>query len=303
MRLSVTASGLLLVSASALLWSFGGTIGRFAALPDTAAVVFWRSLFGCGFLAAFMLLKDGWQQTVAGFRGLGWQGALVTLCFAVASASFIIAIQYTSIANVLLIQAAVPLIAAILGWALFAERISTSSILAIGAVGVGFSIMFGDFSGFSSEVAPEQTDSGRTVVGIAFAVCIAFFFAIATVTTRRASHIQMLPAVCLATFIAGAGAALFVSDFSVPFLKLGWLFLFGVVNLGLGLALFTLGARLIPAVLVALIGTIEPVLGPVWAWLVHAEALPMQAMVGGALVIGAVYIKIIADWLTSARQA
>ena len=52
---------------------------------------------------------------------------------------------------------------------------------------------------------------------------------------------------------------------------MGFLFAFGVVNLGLGLACFASGARCIPAAFAALLGTLETVLAPIWVWLIHGE--------------------------------
>lgn len=287
---------------SALLWSFGGALGRFAQIPDTAAMVFWRSLFGTLFLIFFMMAYYGPRKTVDQFFRLGAYGLLVALCFALASSWFIISLQYTTVANILLIQAATPLIAAVLGWLLFGDKISGTSIFAICAVLVGFAIMFLDLSFLQATSANQavqtSTDTLRNMVGVVLAIAIAIFFATATVVTRHASDVQMMPAVCIATLVATVGATFFVESFSAPTNKLAWLFLFGTANLGLGLAFFTMGARLIPAVFVALLGTLEPVLGPIWVWLIHDEELSMQAIVGGAVVLGAIYTKIMIDWWT-----
>ena len=81
----------------------------------------------------------------------------------------------------------------------------------------------------------------------------------------------MTPATCLGTLIAGTFAATQASAFAVTAADMGFLFAFGALNLGLGLAFFATGARLIPAAFAALLGTFETLLGPVWVWLVHAE--------------------------------
>jgi drug/metabolite transporter (DMT)-like permease len=63
------------------------------------------------------------------------------------------------------------------------------------------------------------------------------------------------------------------------------LFTFGALNLGLGMALFVTGARLLPASIAALIGTLEPVLAPIWVWLVHSEVPSQRTLIGGAIVV------------------
>ncbi|TIU38567.1 MAG: EamA family transporter, partial [Mesorhizobium sp.] len=89
--------GMLLVFLSALMWSFGGTIARFIHVDDSWAVVFWRSLWAVAFLVAFMVWRDGWRGTLRLFRDMGLPGLGVTLCFATASTSFIVALAYTTV--------------------------------------------------------------------------------------------------------------------------------------------------------------------------------------------------------------
>ena len=75
-----------------------------------------------------------------------------------------------------------------------------------------------------------------------------------------------------------------------------WLVLFGAINLGAGLAMFVTGARLIPAALAALVGTLEPVLGPIWVWLIHDEVPGVRTLIGGAVVFAALFVHILNDW-------
>ena len=70
------------------------------------------------------------------------------------------------------------------------------------------------------------------------------------------------------------------------------LFVFGALNLGLGMALFVSGVRLLPAAIGALIGTVEPVLGPIWVWLVHGEVPGERTLIGGAVVVLALVLHL-----------
>ena len=107
--------GALLVLGSAAVWSFGGAIARFLQVSDNWVTVFWRSVFAFGFLLAFMLYKHGALGTRQLFAAMGLAGLGVAMCFATASTCFVVALSYTTVANVLLMQAGVPLIAALLG--------------------------------------------------------------------------------------------------------------------------------------------------------------------------------------------
>jgi drug/metabolite transporter (DMT)-like permease len=273
--------GSLLVFLSALMWSFGGVIARFIDTQDNWTVVFWRSVWAAAFLIGFMLWRDGWRGTVTLFRGMGLPGLAVAACFAAASTTFIVALSYTTVANILLMQAGVPLLAALLAWILFRETVSTATWMAIAAVIAGVAIMVSESLG--GAVSP---------IGDGLALLIAVVFSIATVITRRFAHVRMTPATCLGTLLAAAFAASQASGFAVSGRDMGFLFAFGVINLGLGLAFFATGARMVPAAVAALLGTFEPLLGPIWVWLVHGEVPSARTMVGGAVVFTALIIHI-----------
>jgi drug/metabolite transporter (DMT)-like permease len=281
-----STQGVVLVASSAILWSFGGAIERFIGVDDRATIIFWRSLFAAVFLLIFLVWRDGLRQALQRITGMGLPGLLVTLCFAMASSAFVVALAYTTVANILLVQAGVPLIAALLGWLMFSERVSAATWIAIACVIIGIAIMVSE--SFTGEVSP---------VGDMFALLIAVAFAIATVTTRHAPGIGMTPAVLAGTVISCIGASFFVPKFAVSAPDFGWLFLFGAINLGLGLAVFSIGARMIPAAFAALVGTLEPILGPIWVWLIHSEVASVRTLIGGGIVFVSLFVYTLLDWL------
>jgi drug/metabolite transporter (DMT)-like permease len=183
----------------------------------------------------------------------------------------------------------VPLIAALLTWTLFREKISGATWAAIAAVIAGVAIMVSE--SFTGKVS---------ALGDGLALLISVMFAIATVITRRRAQVRMAPAVCLGTSVAACVSGLLAGHYAVSAMDLGWLIAFGAVNLGLGLAMFTTGARLIPAAVAALVGTLEPVLGPIWVWLVHNEIPSGRTLIGGAVVFAALVIHLFID---SQRQS
>ena len=211
---------MLLVFLSALMWSFGGTIARFIHLGDSWTVVFWRSLWAVVFLIAFMVWRDGWRGALRLFRDMGLPGLGVAFCFATASTSFIVALAYTTVANILLMQAGVPLLAALLAWVLFREGVSPGTWIAIAAVITGVAIMVSESLG--GAVSP---------IGDGLALLIAVMFSFATVITRRFAHVRMVPATCLGALLAGAFAASQATQFAVSARDMGFLFAFGVINL------------------------------------------------------------------------
>jgi drug/metabolite transporter (DMT)-like permease len=284
--------GFLLVFLSALFWSFGGAIARFIEAGDSWTVVFWRSFWAALFLLGFMLWRDGWRGTLQLFRGMGLPGFAVALCFATASTSFVVALAYTTVANILLMQAGVPLIAALIAWLLFRERVALATWAAIAAVIAGVAIMVSE--SFTGDVSP---------IGDGLALLIAVVFSIATVITRRFAHVRMTPATCLGTVFAALFAATQAEALAASPRDMSFLFAFGALNLGLGLACFASGARLIPAAFAALLGTLETVLGPVWVWLIHAEVPSARTIVGGTVVFVALLAHIGLEFKRQSRPA
>ncbi|MGX5831720.1 DMT family transporter [Mesorhizobium sp. 43Arga] len=282
--------GMLLVFLSALMWSFGGTIARFITVGDSWTVIFWRSVWAAAFLLLFMTWRDGWRGMLRSFRDMGLPGLAVGFCFAIASTAFVVALAYTTVANILLMQAGVPLLAALLAWVLFRERVSAVTWMAIAAVIAGVAIM-----------VSESLDGAVSPIGDGLALLIAFMFSIATVITRRFASVRMTPATCLGTLLAAGFAASQASTFTVSAADTGFLFAFGVVNLGIGLAFFATGARLIPAAIAALLGTFEPILGPIWVWLIHSEVPSGRTIIGGAVVVTALILHIGLEFKRQAR--
>ncbi|PAP95162.1 DMT family transporter [Mesorhizobium wenxiniae] len=282
--------GFLLIFLSALMWSFGGAIARFIDAGDSWTVVFWRSVWAAAFLICFMVWRDGWHGTIRLFRGMGLPGLAVAFCFATASTSFVVALAYTTVANILLMQAGVPLLAALFAWVLFRERVALATWVAIAAVIAGVAIM-----------VSESLDGAVSPIGDGLALLIAVMFSIATVITRRFAHVRMTPATCLGTMLAAAFAASQASQFGVSSSDMGFLFAFGVVNLGLGLAFFATGARLVPAAVAALLGTFEPILGPIWVWLIHSEVPSGRTILGGTVVVTALLVHIGLEFKRQAR--
>jgi drug/metabolite transporter (DMT)-like permease len=275
-------SGTLFVLGSAIVWSFGGAIARFISVDDAWTIVFWRATWGALFLLGFLLARDGLSGTIRLFQKMGLPGIGVALCFATASSTFILALSYTTVANILLIQAGVPLIAALLGRLLFGERVAPATWLAIAAVILGVVIMVSD-----------SLDTGVSLIGNALSVLIALAFATATVITRHYANVRMTPACCLGTLLSAAVSAALADGFYVSARDMGLLFTFGALNLGLGLALFATGARAVPAAVTALIGTTEPVLAPLWVWLIHNEVPSQLTLVGGSIIVLALLMHLL----------
>lgn len=284
-------AGFLFVFLAALCWSLGGVIARFIEADDPWTVVFWRSFWAAAFLLCFMLWRDGVRGTVGLFRGMGLPGLAVALCLTISTSFFVLALAHTTVANILLIQAGGPLMAALLSFLVLGVRVSGTTWAAIAAVILGVGVMVSGSLG-----------AGMSFVGDGLALAIMLAFSVATVLMRRFAHVRMTPATFLGVIIAGALAATQAGTLAVSPVDMGFLFAFGAVNLGLALAFFAIGARLIAPAYTALLATFETLLGPVWVWLVHGEVPAARTVLGGAIIFAALMVHILLELRRLARS-
>lgn len=274
--------GLLLVALAAIFWSTGGVIVRSLDTADVWTTVFWRSIFATAFLVAFIAVRDR-RQAVQVFRSMGRPGLIVGVSFATASISFVIALNLTSVANTLVILSTSPFLAALLGRISLGERVRGRSWLAMAVALSGVAIMVTDSFG------------GGTLAGDLVASLIAVCLAVATVTIRKHRHVRMTPAACLGAFLAGTVAAPLAQPLAVTGSDFGLLVFFGAIQFGTGLALFTTGARLAPAAKVALLSVLEPILGPIWVWVILGEDPGTTALIGGGVVLSSLAVYMAMD--------
>ena len=260
---------------AAVAWSTAGIFQRelSVGLGTQAAG---RALFAAVALAVFVAAGER-RNAFAACRAVGRAGLAFAACTAVASASFIAALNMTSVAHVLFIQAVSPLLAALLAWIALREPVSRRSWIAMLVALLGVGVMVG---------APTGNELGN-----ALPLLMALAFAVSIVIARRRRDVSMAPATCLAQILILLGAAPFSHPGAVGGHDLVFLIALGAGQIGLGLALLTVGARLIPAAEIATLSLLEVVLGPLWVWLAVAERPSAATLVGGAIVIAAVIVQ------------
>jgi len=281
--------GAILVLGAAFCWSSGGLIARHIDADV------WTQAAGRGFFAAvtlllFLLVRDG-RNTWSLFRALGLPGIIVACCFASASLSFVIALKHATVALILVIQSTAPFIAALIAWIWMREPPGwvRSFAMLVALFGVWQMVSGGE--------------SGGDALGITLSCIIAVAIGIATVTVRRYHTIRMTPATCLAALLIMLAGLAMREPLPVAVKDVGLLFLFGAVQLAIGLIWFSTGARLIPAGEAALLGLLECVLGPLWVWIFLDEDPGTQAIIGGSLTLAAVAGNTLYDMARAGRAA
>ena len=268
--------GQLAIVVAAVAWSTAGLAQR-ELDADPATQVAGRAVFaGLALLAVVLAMER--RGTPAAFRAMGRSGLGLAVFLAISSGSFLLALNYTSVANVLFMQAAAPMMAALLGWVLLSEGVDTRTWIALALAGAGVALM-----------AAGSLDAG--VAAVVLPLVMTASFAMVIVIARHRKDVSMMPATCASQVLVVLACAPFVSLGSVSRSDWAVLAALGVGQMGLGLAFLTIGARLIPAAQVAVISLLEVVLGPIWVWLAYGERPAAATLVGGAVVVAAVLVQ------------
>lgn len=268
-------TGALLVAGAALFWSSGGLIFRHIRGAEDWTIAFWRALFMATALVAILAVMER-GRLLSAFMRAGWRGLASGVCFGFMTTGYVLALARTSVANTMMLMAAAPLFAALLGWALLGERPRRAVWLAMATAVAGIVLMV-------------ASDLGRgAMLGNAFALLIALAAAVNVVVLRGAREVNMIPAVVIGGVLSALVSLPLADHVGAAGLNLFLIFLLGVAQLGLGAILYIFGARHLPAAETTLIALLETVLAPLWVWLALGEAPTRYGLAGGVIVLGAV---------------
>lgn len=279
--------GLVLVAGASALWSTAGIFVRMVDL-DIWTVLGWRSVFAVLALLVIVALRPPPRGDRPPLPAL-W---LVVPVAAVSMGAYVAALMLTTVANVMVVYASVPLVTAGLAFFFLGEAITGRMVAASLAAIAGVAIMAG------GALQPGH------VLGIAVALAMTLAMGLQIVLARRFPGLDMaLVNACAAALCAALGLALAATP--LPGLtELLWLAGFGISNTAIAYWLLLLGARHLPAGEAGLVSSLEVVLGPLWVWMLFAEIPSGGAFVGGALVLVAVVSYLLAEAaLPSVRPA
>ncbi len=262
-----------------LFWSFGPYVVRHI---DEAQQVPWQYLFTRGIvifiiLNLFLYLEEG-KDFFYNYKKIGISGLIGGVGLGIAMISFIYSITNTSAAVTLLCLAAMPFITALLGFMFLKEEISTNVWVAISIATVGIIIM-----------AIDNT-SNNTVIGLVFGLLSSIGFAVFSTTLRWKKDTPKFTTVAIAGLFCClfSGAMIVFNDLN--FLSTGKnhaLFATHGTLVCLGLILYSIGSKHIPAAELTLLSLTEVVGGIFWVWLplLGINEIPSQSTVIGGFFI------------------
>jgi len=263
--------GIGLVIVSAIVFS---TAGIFARGVETAAwdIVFWRGVAAAVFTIGYLMFRGTLSAEIAAFKG---PALVVTLIGAAGTAAFIPAFKLSSVANVALIYASSPFIAAGLAWIIVGERPTRTVLIASLKVLLGVLL-----------IVSHSLETGGVLGDLLALVMTLMMSGMMVVYRMYPDTTAALPA-ALSSFVLLPFAMVFGEPIGVSQGELPVLVLFGLV---FAVASVTLseGARRLPPADTALLSVLETPLAPLLALLVLHEMPGTRVLVGGGIILAAV---------------
>ena len=267
------------VLVAGILWSFGPYVVRHI---DQAATVPWQYLFTRGLvifilLNVYLFFEEGISFT-KNYKKIGISGVIGGLGLATAMITFIWSITHTTAAITLICLAAMPFITALLGFLFLKEEISLNVWIAISIASVGILIM-------------SISDSEKhSTIGLVTGLASAIGFSVFSVSLRWRKETPKFTTVALAGLFCFLISSAVLFNNNMNFLsssKNESLFALHGTIVCLGLILYSIASKNIPAAELTLLSLTEVIGGIFWVWLpwLGINEIPStNTIIGGFLI-------------------
>ncbi|WP_100640865.1 DMT family transporter [Marinobacter salexigens] len=267
------------ILAAVLAAVFMGTIGAISVYADVSAetVTFYRLFIGAVLMGGF-LLATGQKERI-----LTWPGVkvLVTGAFLAGFVVFyIVSLDYTSMANAVMLLYLAPVTASIVAHFFMGERLTGASAGLIGLALFGFAMMME----FNFNLSGRKEEA----IGLFYALCAMLCYAAFILTNRlihervhvltRSGYQMLVGALCILPFMIQQGDAIAGAQW-------GWLIAAGVIPGFLAIMLAVVALRALPAATYGTLAYLEPITVVALAWVLFGQHLNTLQMSGCALII------------------
>jgi drug/metabolite transporter (DMT)-like permease len=263
--------------AAAVLFSTGGAAVKLSGLTGWQVASLRSGIAAVTLLALLPGARRSW----------GWRPALVGLAYAGTMITYVLANKLTTAANAIFLQSTAPLYILLLGPLLLAEPVRRRQVLYMAALAVGMALFFvGVQPSWSTAPRPLEGNLIAALTGLCWALTIiglrwlgrtdtdASPISGAAAAVVSGNLIACLAALPLALPVSGATS----TDWAVvSFL--------GVFQIAVAYVFMVRGMKRVGALEASLLLLLEPVLSPLWAWLVHGEQPTSWALLGGTVII------------------
>ena len=258
--------------------SWGGFIVRSFQEANVWQILFLRSFFFI--IALIFFLSLTYKNKVFNvIKDSGIPGILGGFVMSFSFVAFIIAMNNTTVANVVFIISTQTMFLAIFGFFYLKEKVSLIGSSSIFLAMSGILIMVGD------------SISTGSLFGNLVALVIPINFAIYVMIIRKNSNLDMVPAMLYSGIFSLIYGAILSNSFEFTSHDLLMGFLLGVPQLALGFICITIGSRTTASATVGLLMLMETLCGPLWVWLFLNEIPPISVFIGGLVIISAIILK------------
>jgi len=271
--------GPLLVFLGAFFLSFGGLIVKSFEGATLWQILFWRQFFFVLLVVIFLFFTYKkkiflalYQSGIPGFIG----GIILGLGFS----AYVFAMYNTTVANANFIIQTQAIFLAVFGYLFLKEKISKLTLASIILAISGIILMVGN------SLSPGQL-SGNLVAFI-----MPGSFAILIIIVRKYPNVDMLPLQLFAGIVAMLIGYFVSTKINISTNDLFLAFVAGFFQVGLGFIFITIGAKKTLSAMVGILMMTEAVLGPFWAWIFLGENPQFIALIGGSIIIMAVFIQL-----------
>ena len=258
--------------------SWGGFIVRSFQEANVWQILFLRSFFFIIALILFLSLTYK-NKVIKVIKDSGVPGILGGFIMSFSFVAFIIAMNNTTVANVVFIISTQTMFLAIFGFFYLKEKVSLIGSSSIFLAMSGILIMVGD------------SISTGSLFGNLVALVIPINFAIYVMIIRKNSNLDMVPAMLYSGIFSLIYGAILSKSFEFTSHDLFMGFLLGVPQLALGFICITIGSRTTASATVGLLMLMETLCGPLWVWLFLNEIPPVSVLIGGLVIISAIILK------------
>ena len=250
----------------ALLWSTGGFLIKLVQWHPLAIA---GARSGIAALVALVFLRRP-RFTFSTYQ------IAAALAYTAHVTLFVLATKLTTAANAILLQYGAPIYIAVFAFWFLGERTTFRDWIYIGAVLSGMGLFFFD----------RVSTAG--LWGNLMAIGSGLGYASLVLLVRKQKNVGLLEPVILGNLITVLiGLPFMFAQVPSPPAILG-IFLLGTIQLGLPFVIFTIASRYVTALDLGLIPAVEPILNPIWVWLIVHEAPGPWALLGGSIVLLAI---------------
>jgi drug/metabolite transporter (DMT)-like permease len=227
-------------------------------------------------LVSLLVLVGYVRQVPRRWSRWQWVGAVG---FVGAQLLFITATKLTTAANAIFLQYTLPLYVVILAYWFLGERPQRADWVTLPLILIGLLLFFGDGLNWDS------------VLGNVIAILSGISMAVMMVALRREKEGNPTQTLLLGTILSALIGLPFLAQEQFTFTSVGMALYLGLFQIGLPSVLYSTAMKSVPALEATLIVTLEPILNPMWVFLVIGEAPSPLALMGGLVVLGAIALR------------